>query len=103
MPYPFEQQDASGADVTIEAGYFTDRLFVANFPKDKHFWALTADGEVQWLGCSHDHWLYSKRDVWQRDDGEPGEWEADDLIGWTTDQADAEEAAKLLAQAERVS
>jgi len=93
---------SNGAVDRIPATYWGDRLHSqvhAPLPRDRGFWAVTHEDGALWLTYSQDHRYYVGEDVWQRDDGEPGTWEADDIAGWTDDQEDAEEAAMLLGAA----
>lgn len=93
---------SNGAVDRIPATYWGDRLHSqvhVPLPRNRGFWAVTHEDGALWLTYSADYWHYLKEDVWQRDDGEPGAWEADDIAGWTDDQEDAEEAAMLLGGA----
>jgi hypothetical protein len=86
----------------IAAPYWADRVHSQNYaplPRDRGFWAVTHEDGALWLIYSDDHAHWLGRNVWQRDDGEPGEWEAEDIYGWTDDQDDAEEANMLLGAA----
>ncbi|WP_332764002.1 hypothetical protein [Phenylobacterium sp.] len=74
------------------------------YPRDRYFWAVTEDGAMRvtfwednlaWTGAVAFH-------------TEPDEftavYQADEILGWTDSQEDAEEAAVLLAKLlERVS
>lgn len=79
------------------------RLHVVNsvgkpFPRDRMFWIVTEDNEVHEVAYSLDHQLYTGRETYCRQDGESGSWEPDEILGWTDDQEDAEEAAALAAR-----
>jgi hypothetical protein len=78
------------------------RLHVVNsvgkpFPRDRMFWIVTADNEAHEVAYSPEHHLYTGRETYCRQDGESGSWEPDEILGWTDDQEDAEEAASLAA------
>lgn len=68
------------------------------YPRDRIFWIVTEEAEVHEVAYSDDHSQYLRREVYQRVDGESGEWEPDEIAGWTDSHADAEEAASLLAK-----
>lgn len=91
----------TGAVDRIPASHWSDKLHskvISPLPRDRAFWAVTFEDGALELRYSHDHWHYVKQHVWQRTDGESGEWEADDIAGWTDDYEDAEEAAALLGE-----
>lgn len=76
------------------------RLHVANsvgrpYPRDRMFWIVTEDNEVHEVAYSYDHQLYTGHETYCRQDGESSSWEPDEILGWTDDQEDAEEAAML--------
>jgi len=73
---------SNGAVDRIPASYWSDRLNVnSSPPRDKGFWAVTHEGTVTWCNAGADY------------------WSRDEIAGWTDDQEDAEEAAKLLGGA----
>ena len=68
-------------------------------PKDGEFYILTDEGEVQEVGYHDTATWWMGKDTWSRNDGEPGWWMADEIVGWSRDHEDIEEAASLFLEA----
>ncbi len=68
-------------------------------PKDRAIWIVTEDGEAHEVAYSDAAKLYLHEDWWDRQDGESGQWQRDEIVGWTDDYEDAEEAAALFTKA----
>lgn len=91
----------TGADVRIaiiDPAHCCDRLHTTPPPKDRMVWIVTEEGEVQWVGHYAEASMYERKDVWSRDDGEPGSWDANEIVGWSRDREDIEESAALFNQ-----
>ena len=94
----------NGAVDRIPASYWADRLHSqvhAPLPRNGEFWGVTFEDGALELNYSLNHRYYLGEDVWRRTDGEPGEWTADDIAGWTEleNEEDAFEAAALMGAA----
>lgn len=82
---------------------WSGKLFVtAPPPRDREFWIVTDEGKA--LQVAYDEqatfWLPAEHGPYfSRTDGEAGCYGADEIVGWTTDAEDAEEAARLLMAA----
>lgn len=59
------------------------------------FWALTDEGETHEVSYDATATYWLGKDHWSRQDGEQGMWTADEIVGWSTDHDDIEEAAML--------
>ncbi len=68
---------------------------LAPIPKDGEFYILTDEGEVHEVGYYAEASWWMCKDTWGRNDGEAGMWTADEIVGWSTDREDIEEAAML--------
>lgn len=68
------------------------------YPTDRAFWIVTEEAEAFEVTYSHEHKLWTGREVYVRIDGESGHWEADEIAGWCDSHADAEEAADMLGR-----
>lgn len=84
-------------------GDWNARIHVANsvgkpYPRDREFWAITDEGQAVQVSYHTEAFYWTGRDQWGRTDGESGSWEADELVGWSDDQEDAEEAAALFLE-----
>jgi hypothetical protein len=82
------------------------RLHVANgngqpYPLDGMFWAVTDQGRAVEVSYDEDATFWMPADnapYFSRQDGEPGTYGADEIVGWTLSCEDAEEAAALFAR-----
>lgn len=61
-------------------------------------WIVTDDCKAVEVAYDPEAHYWTGRHVWSRQDGEPGSWEADEILGWTDDAEDAEEAAALVGK-----
>lgn len=68
---------------------------LAPIPKEGEFYILTDEGEVHEVGYYAEASWWMCKDTWGRNDGEAGMWTADEIVGWSTDLEDIEEAAML--------
>lgn len=68
------------------------------YPRDRIFWIVTQDGEAREVAHNGDCELYTGRETYSRVDGESGDWEPDDIAGWTDSREDAERAAEMLTK-----
>jgi len=76
-------------------------LNMSNPPKSVPCWIVTSEGEAVHVGYYHDASLWLKQDHWARQDGEPGDWRANDIEGWTLDREVAEAAAATLLETDQ--
>jgi hypothetical protein len=79
------------------------RLYVANsagrpYPLDKLFWIVTDQGEAVEVHYDREATFWCPAEsgpYFSRQDGEAACWSADEIVGWSFDSEDAEEAAAL--------
>lgn len=64
-------------------------------PRDGEFYILTDDGLTFQVGYYAEASWWMRKDTWGRNDGESGMWTADEIVGWSRDHEDIEEAAML--------
>lgn len=69
-------------------------------PVDRVFYAITQEAQAVEVAFCDQTLFWTGAEVWSRVDGESGSWSADEIVGWSDDYEDAQEAARLLAQAE---
>lgn len=85
----------------------TRRLYIANstgrpYPLDLMFWIVTDQGGAFEVAYDRDASFWLPADnapYFSRQDGEPGCYGADEIVGWTFSCEDAEEAAELFGSA----
>ena len=93
---PSDRLDLEPDDPPID---WNGKIFV-NRPKpvSGEFWIVTESGDVHEVAYDDMASMFLRHDQYSRQDGEPGSWSDDEIIGWTTNQEDAEEAAELFLE-----
>lgn len=67
------------------------------FPADRSFWAISGDGEAVFVKFWSAGSAWAQSTLFIEVDDISAAHAADDIMGWTDSQEDAEEAAELLA------
>ena len=64
-------------------------------PNRGNIWILTFDGDVVEVSYNDEEKFWTNRDAWGRNDGEPGSWEKEEILGWSLNHEDVAFAASF--------
>lgn len=67
---------------------------------DRIIHIVTDDGKTHEVACNRDHIYWLGEHAWYRQDGEPGHWTRDEIIGWSEEIIPDEVAASLVTMAD---
>lgn len=64
---------------------------------------ITDDGKTREVACNPEHLYWLGEHAWYRQDGEPGCWTRDEIIGWSEDLISDEDAASFATMADMLA